>query len=41
MNELIAKIAEDHTWSKWVAENSAQGEAKDGCISLPKQGCIS
>lgn len=41
MHELINKIAENEHWDQWVAENSAQGTAKDGCISMSKQGCIS
>jgi len=37
MDKLVAKLAQDDVWAKWVAANSA---TKDGCISK-KQGCIS
>ncbi|MBZ4321557.1 hypothetical protein [Streptomyces huiliensis] len=42
MEKLIEKMAQDEVWQRWVAANSAQASAKDGCISAtPKQGCIS
>ncbi|NLU68197.1 hypothetical protein [Streptomyces sp. HNM0574] len=41
MDKLIAKLAQDDVWAKWVAANSAAGDAKTGCISVAKQGCIS
>ncbi len=42
MEKLIKKMAQEDVWRGWVAANSAQGAAKDGCISAaPKAGCIS
>ncbi|WP_179894606.1 hypothetical protein [Streptomyces sp. f150] len=42
MEQLIKKMAEDGIWQNWIAVNSAQGSAKNGCISAaPKSGCIS
>ncbi|WP_169314018.1 hypothetical protein [Streptomyces piniterrae] len=42
MEQLIKKMAQDEVWQGWLAANSAQQAAKDGCISAaPKSGCIS
>ncbi|MBP2406939.1 hypothetical protein ACFZB6_15650 [Streptomyces syringium] len=41
MDKLIKKMAQDSVWKGWVAANSAQNAAKDGCISVAKSGCIS
>ncbi|MFG2530165.1 hypothetical protein [Streptomyces sp. NPDC048516] len=42
MEQLIKKMAQDHVWQSWLAANSAQQTAKNGCISAaPKAGCIS
>ncbi|WP_432097216.1 hypothetical protein [Streptomyces sp. bgisy100] len=42
MEQLIKKMAQDEVWQNWIAVNSAQSAAKDGCISsAPKSGCIS
>ncbi|MFB6666824.1 hypothetical protein [Streptomyces parvus] len=42
MEQLIEKMAQDRVWQNWLAANSAQGSAKNGCISAaPKSGCIS
>ncbi|MFE9305917.1 hypothetical protein [Streptomyces sp. NPDC006856] len=42
MEQLIKKMAEDGVWQNWIAANSAQEAAKNGCISAaPKNGCIS
>ncbi|AJT68069.1 hypothetical protein [Streptomyces chattanoogensis] len=42
MEQLIKKMAQDDVWKGWLAANSAQQAAKDGCISAaPKSGCIS
>ncbi|MFJ6863794.1 hypothetical protein ACIQRS_06415 [Streptomyces termitum] len=35
-------MAEDDVWKNWMSVNSAQAQAKDGCISATtKSGCIS
>ncbi|MER6841473.1 hypothetical protein [Streptomyces platensis] len=42
MEQLIKKMAQDNVWQNWIAANSAQQAAKNGCISAaPKAGCIS
>lgn len=42
MEHLIEKMAQDDVWQNWLAANSAQQDAKSGCISAaPKNGCIS
>ncbi|MEU3322994.1 hypothetical protein [Streptomyces sp. NPDC006785] len=42
MEQLIKKMTEDGVWQNWIAANSAQEAAKNGCISAaPKNGCIS
>ncbi|MFG2831431.1 hypothetical protein ACGFWI_28845 [Streptomyces sp. NPDC048434] len=42
MEQLIKKMSQDQVWRNWLAANSAQLAAKDGCISAaPKSGCIS
>ena len=42
MEQLIKKMAQDQVWQNWLAANSAQQAAKNGCISAaPKAGCIS
>ncbi|UQI46518.1 hypothetical protein M1P56_20270 [Streptomyces sp. HU2014] len=41
MEKLIQKMAQDSVWRGWVAANSAQNSAKEGCISVAKSGCIS
>ncbi|MFB9484168.1 hypothetical protein ACFFSH_33035 [Streptomyces filamentosus] len=42
MEQLIRRMAEDDVWKNWLAVNSAQLQAKNGCISAtPKSGCIS
>ncbi|MER0478162.1 hypothetical protein OHS81_33295 [Streptomyces sp. NBC_00400] len=42
MEQLIKKMAQDQVWQSWLAANSAQQAAKNGCISAaPKAGCIS
>ncbi|MFB7482645.1 hypothetical protein ACFUEM_29825 [Streptomyces anulatus] len=42
MEHLIKKMAQDNVWQNWLAANSAQQAAKNGCISAaPKNGCIS
>ncbi|GHA75536.1 hypothetical protein GCM10010305_17780 [Streptomyces termitum] len=42
MEQLIRRMAEDDVWKNWMSVNSAQAQAKDGCISATtKSGCIS
>lgn len=38
MEQLINKLCEGALWNQWVAVNSGPGA---GCISTPKEGCIS
>ncbi|WP_164492797.1 hypothetical protein [Streptomyces lydicus] len=41
MEQLIKKMAQDIVWQNWLAANSAQQAAKNGCISAAPAGCIS
>ncbi|MFI0979886.1 hypothetical protein ACH4SP_23145 [Streptomyces sp. NPDC021093] len=42
MEQLIKKMSDDSVWANWLAANSAQQAAKNGCVSAsPKSGCIS
>ncbi|MDQ0700429.1 hypothetical protein ACIREB_35525 [Streptomyces anulatus] len=42
MEHLIKKMSQDNVWQNWLAVNSAQQAARNGCISAArKNGCIS
>ncbi|MEV7052756.1 MULTISPECIES: hypothetical protein [Streptomyces] len=36
MERLIKKMAQDNVWQNWLAANSAQQVAKNGCIRAPR-----